>query len=613
MRHLLIGLPPFLLFVAAGAAGTRRADNQLSNYGKIGSIWRWLRLLLVILFILIQAVWLYVQFNDPDLVRDDIRGAADYLNEFAEPNDLIVLHDTIIGLTFDYYYDGAAPWTAIPTLGEQNIAKAEAALLVAGSEADRIWFLVRPTPRTGFPRNLLWDWAETNWPRFFSREYPSMWLRVQLNGYVPRPMVNELPETVMPRDDQFDGALVLHGVKLPVKVKAGEPWWTTFYWSQMKEETADYVLSLRLVDEDGRVWQQFDDLLWQEYLDHQWAKDTILRKDYENRVASGLPPGEYGVWLRVLDLERRPISAADGQVDQLLGKIKVEAGTDLAQLPPHTAQRARMGEVEFLGYNLPPDDIRPGHGIPFELFWRARKIPVQDYQVRIRLIDPSGDIIAESTNLPTRADYPMSHWQAGELMQSKFQMLMPGNIEIVPHDVEVALVNPTNSEAVASVTLGDRLTADPWPYVNELPPDLTPLTVEIGQPPSIALRGYDMPTAVIKPGDSLNFTLYWQAVTDVPEGYYVFIHLMSEDGTIAAQHDGAPLQGFRPTMSWREGEVFEDAYAIPTDPELPSGIYQLFAGMYHPGTGERPSVAVDGQMTPDNRVLIQEITVQQEE
>jgi hypothetical protein len=149
--------------------------------------------------------------------------------------------------------------------------------------------------------------------------------------------------------------------------------------------------------------------------------------------------------------------------------------------------------------------------------------------------------------------------------------------------------------------------------VTDLPSDLIPLNVELGQPPSIALRGYELPLGGISPGGSLNFTLYWQAIMDVPEGYYVFIHLIDEEGTIVAQKDGAPGQGFRPTMSWREGEVVEDIYAIPIPPELAPGTYRLWTGMYHPSTGERPLVVIDGQMTQENRALIQEIQVQKSE
>ncbi len=606
VRHLLIGLPPFLVFMAVGAI------TDLPGKSRLNSALSWGRFLLALIVIIIQIGWLYVQFTDSNLLRDDVRGAAEYLNQVAEPTDLIILHDTIIGLTFDYYYDGDAPWKAIPTLGEQNGEAAQVTLSNAGESAERIWFLVQPTPRTGFPRKLLWDWAEKNWPRFYDHQFPRMWLRIQLNGYLPQPVIAELPEDINLVTAAYNDELRLSGLELPEQARAGKPFWTIFYWSQLQEDVNEYVLSLRLVDDQGRLWHQDDNLLWQEYLDHQWPVETLLRKDYEVSLPSGLPPGSYDLWLRVLDMDRRPVLASDGTLEQYLGNIAIETGHEIAQLPPHTAQRVNLGDIEFMGYNLPDEEIKPGHGIPFELFWRARRTPQQDYQVRTRLLDPAGNIVGEAINPPTRADYPTSLWQEGELLQSKFQMLMPGNIEILPHSIEVALIDIQTDEEIGQIILKDQLTADPWPFTAELPSNLQSLDAVVGQPPLIALRGYRLPETVVRPGDILDLTLFWQALENVPQGYYVFIHFMTLDGQMVAQRDGAPQKGFRPTLSWREGEVIEDEYQLSITPGIPPGTYQLWAGMYHPGSGERPPVQIDGQLTPDNRVLIGEIEVKPE-
>ena len=215
VRHLLIGLPPFLLFVANGAAGIPELAPRTSGRKRWPSLLHGLLLLLFAVVILIQVGWLYRQFNDQELLRDDVRGAAEYLNDAADAGDLIILHDTIIGFTFDYYYDGAAEWRAVPALYEQDLAAAKAAVLEAGESADRIWFLARPTPRTGFPRKDLWDWIDTTWPRFFNQEFPSMWLRVQLVGYKPHPVSENMPNSATAVNETFGNALRLHGVELP--------------------------------------------------------------------------------------------------------------------------------------------------------------------------------------------------------------------------------------------------------------------------------------------------------------------------------------------------------------------------------------------------------------
>jgi uncharacterized membrane protein len=101
-RHLLIGLPPFLLLAAAGMtlAFQKAAERPPLLSGRLRSA----AVLALALFLLgSQAEWLHNQFTSPRLIRDDVRGAAEYLNKMAAPGDLIVLHDTLIRFTFDYY------------------------------------------------------------------------------------------------------------------------------------------------------------------------------------------------------------------------------------------------------------------------------------------------------------------------------------------------------------------------------------------------------------------------------------------------------------------------------------------------------------------------------
>ncbi len=184
-----------------------------------------------------------------------------------------------------------------------------------------------------------------------------------------------------------------------------------------KQETIN--LSLRYVDAEGQLWAQDDELLWHDYPPEQWPAENIISHDLEIALPSGIPPGDYEVWLRVMDSERRPYRLNDGQFDVSLGHIELLAGTEIAELPPISEQHARLKDIDFLGYKLPEDEIRPGHALPIDLFWRVRRTPVQDFRLRLELLDQTGVVISSVEGAPTRADYPVSAWQAGELLQSK--------------------------------------------------------------------------------------------------------------------------------------------------------------------------------------------------
>ena len=610
VRHLLIGLPPFLVFMANGVAAPSPLDRgRWPNWLKQGVLA--CRLLLGVAAVLIQLSWLNTQFTDPALLRDDIRGAAMYLNEAAEAQDIIVLHDAIIGFVFDYYYEGAAPWRAIPRYGEMDVVAAQAELADAGAGASRVWFLTRPTPRTGFDEKALADWAAENWPRFLDKGYPFMWLPVHLRGYTPDPVRTTLPEELERIDTRFADVLQLEALHMPEAVGPRAPWFFTWYWSRLADTDSTYELSIRWLDEDGRLWWQTDDLLWSAYPPARWPQGETVRFDHAVNTPAGLPPGDYQLWLRLLDSESRELLTEDGRHEIYLGDMTVTAASqELAPLSSFSTQSARIGPVELLGYQLPSGTIRPGHEIPITFLWRVRQEADSDYQLRIQLIDPEGEPVADHLGDPTRSNFPATAWQAGEIFLGKGSVAVPASATAESYAVNVAFVNPATGDVVEkSVTLDETLRVSPWPLETELPAVDVPVDASFGEPPFASLYGYDLAEETVPVGGALDITLIWQALTNVSESWMSFIHIEDATGNIVAQQDSVPVQGIRPTSSWRADEVVIDQHVIPIGPEVAGGTYDLWLGLYIPETGERAVVTQDGQPRADGRVWLGTIEI----
>ncbi len=127
----------------------------------------------------------------------------------------------------------------------------------------------------------------------------------------------------------------------------------------------------------------------------------------------------------------------------------------------------------------------------------------------------------------------------------------------------------------------------------------------------IHLRGYRSSSSELAAGDTLTVTLFWQldGRLTANEDYHVFVHLLNE-GQLAAQCDGVPVQGERPTWSWWDGEVIQDEYVLVTDSELLAGAYTLSVGMYELSTGVRlPAVGPAGEHLPNDSIPLLEIQV----
>ncbi len=82
-------------------------------------------------------------------------------------------------------------------------------------------------------------------------------------------------------------------------------------------------------------------------------------------------------------------------------------------------------------------------------------------------------------------------------------------------------------------------------------------------------------------------TLIWSEPDIIPEDYTVFVHLLADDGSLVAQHDGAPLFGTRSTSTWQPNEQLIDRHELVIAETGFAGNGRLFVGMYHPETVER--------------------------
>lgn len=600
-RHLLIGLPPFLLLVAGGLGSNWRYVNRAAQ-------------LTGLFIILSQAAWLHSQYTSPRLRQDDVQGVATFLNEVTRPGDVVLVHDTLIRFTFDYYYHGAAPVVSVPQFSTFDVETAVSALAALPQQTNRIWFLAEPLPRNGFPRTALTEWAAANWHQLFEQRYPAMWLPVNLQLYQPSLPITQLPATATPTENTaWEQIIRLHGYELPTVVTAGQKLIASFYWT--KQPTNDlYSFSLRLIDTAGTVWGQVDSPLDNSAFPFEaWPTGQLVQLDKFITIPAGMPPGTYQVQLRLVNATQvRPVPTESGVWDVVLGQMTVEPAlchTPAEQWPPHVPLNTLVGpDLVLRGYTALGETYRPGHALFVDLFWCASRQPRTDYRLKLSLVDATGGLLNEAISPLTAPHYPPAQWQAGQLVMGKNSILIPANatgqltlkVSLLPPDSDTPVQNGWFGGA-AEVVLSQVQTT-PWPMETELPPITSPLQASFGAPPLATLQGYEL--TAVNPNQPFSLTLFWRGESNTLTNYFVFIHLIGPDGQIVAQQDGMPLAGSRPTTSWRAAEVLVDEHTLFLNPDVPSGDYQLWAGFYNPDTGERLPVFVDGVEQADGRILL---------
>lgn len=105
-------------------------------------------------------------------------------------------------------------------------------------------------------------------------------------------------------------------------------------------------------------------------------------------------------------------------------------------------------------------------------------------------------------------------------------------------------------------------------------------------------------------GERIVVTLSWRALQSGTRPLTVFVHLYDASGTLVAQHDGPPAQGFVPTPFWRAGDRIRDVHVVSLTKPLAGGAYRVAIGVYDPLTGARlAALSANGSTLADNVYL----------
>ena len=102
----------------------------------------------------------------------------------------------------------------------------------------------------------------------------------------------------------------------------------------------------------------------------------------------------------------------------------------------------------------------------------------------------------------------------------------------------------------------------------------------------IALLGYNATSKVLKPGDTLDLSLYWQAQRPLDIDYQSFVHVIDSNGELVAQSDKLNPGEF-PTSRWPTDKYVPDRHQIRLPANLPPGVYSVFTGIWVQSEGWR--------------------------
>jgi hypothetical protein len=245
----------------------------------------------------------------------------------------------------------------------------------------------------------------------------------------------------------------------------------------------------------------------------------------------------------------------------------------------------------------PGQSVAPG-GDPIEviLYWMASQPIERDLLSAVNILGRSSQSVGHVNRYPAGGMVPTSQWEAGQIWRDVYR-LFPSADATGPTrlNIRAALYDPTQKSDVPAYSpdglpidlllVGEaRLEANQPEFsaTNEL---------DVALADGIRLQGYDLNPESPSPGESLELTLFWQAMATPLQEYTVFVHLLDSSGNQVTGADSPPVNGDYPTTLWQAGEQILDEHTMLLPADLPPGEYGLAVGMYNPDSGARVPLA----------------------
>jgi hypothetical protein len=244
------------------------------------------------------------------------------------------------------------------------------------------------------------------------------------------------------------------------------------------------------------------------------------------------------------------------------------------------------------GYRIvsPP---QPGVQLHIELFWAVDQPIPEEASVVLRLTDEEGHLWGQGEQCPFNGLYPMWQWQPGLLLRDEHELRIEPGTPPGTYRLEVMLVSRPTEEGCFGPS-GQPIIFQTAPPQANLGDRVLLGTVDVQHTPGgagfddqeieyheragfdgLELLGASLPSSVMRPGQRLGVTLYWQAqAAPLPDARFR-LRLKDPAGDIQQEATIRPTGGDHPTDRWQEGDRFKGKFSLLLPEEAPGGRYSL--------------------------------------
>jgi hypothetical protein len=270
--------------------------------------------------------------------------------------------------------------------------------------------------------------------------------------------------------------------------------------------------------------------------------------------------------------------------------------------------------VRLAGLSAEPAGPR---GLTLRPYWWVAA-PAPDLQFHWRLVDAGAgqSVVAEARTRPFFDTVPAASWRAGTLVEDAYSLELPAGLSAgtrLAVAVCAASAGDCEPQPVGVVVL-----RQPTPPALATAP-LNPVDARFGD--SLYLSGYALQVKgrlpdpvtgdlrLVRPGETLDYTLVWQSLGLLATDPHAFIELADAQLNIAARHDDVLGPAYWPARLWSLQRPQRDIFPLTIADDAPNGVYWPQVGAYDFATLQRLPVTEAAGRAPDDTLRFAPVKV----
>ena len=266
------------------------------------------------------------------------------------------------------------------------------------------------------------------------------------------------PDTKVAEGDLAPGVRLLGYDFALREVDPGGSLRVALYWKALEDVAEDYVLSLELRDQAGRIQVRHAQRpVDGTYPTFQWEEGEVLRDWHDVPVPPDTPQGEYELVVTVVEGESVLGHTSLGSV-AVKGRPHYFTAPDIQYLLEVT-----VGEsIRLLGYDLDKEQVQPGEAVRLNLYWQAMGYLETSYTVFTHLLDAENQVRGQKDSIPGSGTLPTTGWVEGEVITDAYDLALDVDAQPGDYVLEIGMYDAATGRRLplydaSGEPLGDRL------------------------------------------------------------------------------------------------------------------------------------------------------------